>query len=160
MNYIFEDLMKIRKHREQYALNRILQARKRLREAKDEAQKRAKELSDFIRWRKYEENRLFDAIKRKYKKIIHLNQYNQCVDALVQEQDKLIEQLYQAEQQVKLAAEEDKKAYEQYILRHREKIKLEEHRKNWILKQTTIDQRHEENEVGELSTMRYNTVRS
>ena len=160
MNYILEDLMIIREHREKYALNRMLQARKSLREAKDTAQKKAKDLSDFTKWRKKEENRLFEAIKRKYKKIIHLNQYNQSLDALVLEQEKLVEQLDQAEQQVKQAREEDRKAYEQYMLRHREKRKLEEHRENWLQNQKTIDQRNQENEIGELNTMRFNTARS
>lgn len=160
MIYILEDLMTLRKHREKLALNRMLQARKALEEAKDAAEKRANELSDFIQWRKNEENRLFEEIKKKLQKLNHLDDYNQRVDALRQEQNNLKEKLDQVEQRVIQIEDEVKKANEKYTLRHREKKKLEEHRKNWWLNKTVIDQRNEENEIDELGTMRFNTVRS
>ncbi|WP_419658338.1 type III secretion system protein, YscO family [Desulfosarcina variabilis str. Montpellier] len=159
MTYILEDLLRIRKRREQSALNSIIQARKSLVEAKDAAKKKADQLSNFIQWRKNEEDRLFDEIQRKYNTIYQLIYYNQCVDSLRKEQNKLTDQLNQAKQNVVQADEAVKKSYEDYQLCHREKRKLEEHKEQWLMNKMTFDQHSEENKIDEINSMRFNAMR-
>ena len=158
MNYILEDLMSIRKHREKLALYRKLQAKEKLAEANSAFELRNNELLNFLQWRKNEEERLFEEIKNKYQELYQIDIYNQHIVALKNEQERLEKEFYRAGQNVRKSEEELEKENATFKLQHRQKKKLEEHKRNWLLEMSAIEQRKDENEMDESGTMRFNTT--
>ena len=150
--------MSIRKHREKLALYRKLQAKEKLAEANSAFELRNNELLNFLQWRKNEEERLFEEIKNKYQELYQIDIYNQHIVALKNEQERLEKEFYRAGQNVRKSEEELEKENATFKLQHRQKKKLEEHKRNWLLEMSAIEQRKDENEMDESGTMRFNTT--
>ena len=154
MTYILEELLNIRHHREQAALNLVLRAKREVREARLLAEKRDKELSGYIEWRQREEQRLFEKVRRRSRKIHHLRYFNQCIEHMREKQTLLAELLRKAEQAVLLAEKNLEEAKKRYARLYREKRKLEEHKASWVQEERLRDEVLAENELDEFNTAR------
>lgn len=156
MTYVLENILNIRKHREQFAMNRLFQARKEVNEARNLKERNAKQLLDYSAWRKDEELRLFEEIKRKYNKIHRLNYFNQCIEFMREKQNQLVESLEKSNQLVLQKESNLEKARGIYSQSCRERKKLEEHRDICLQAKELRDERLAEEEIDETNTIRYN----
>lgn len=130
MSYVLNDIINIQRHRVKAALNLILQSKKNVDHAKITREKVAKDLYDYIKWCKNEEDRLFLEMINMYKRINHLDYYNQCIDSFKEKEKSLMDRLKKESENVFQAENELKKAKVCYAKCYRKKLKLEEHRAN------------------------------
>lgn len=156
MSYAFEDLMTIRRYRVKLALNLMIQSKKAFDEAKLTREEIEKDLSAYIIWRKNEEDRLFIELKKNYKTINHLHQYNQCIDAFNQKEDIIKERLRKAVEYNFQAENDLKKAKLNYDRCHYQQLKLEEHRAIILQEEKIASDRSHDNEMDEISVINFN----
>jgi hypothetical protein len=156
MSYVFEDLMKIKRYRLKTALNLLLHSKKDLDHAKISEEKLAKDLTDYINWRKNEEDRLFHEMKYMYKKTNHIDQFNQCIDTFNEKESVLKRRLKKAGNKVVQADDELKKAKIRYTKCHGENLKLEEHRAILRHEKMIEDNRTHDTMMDEISVINFN----
>jgi hypothetical protein len=152
MNYILEDLLAIRKHREQTALNKMLLAKEKEEKIRKLKQKKAAQLFEYKIWRKNEEKQLFKELTRQNRSCFDIESFNRLVDYMRQKQTALADELKQTEQMVVKAQKKLEETQQKYIRLYRAKQKLEEHKSIWLKGKKIVEERRADEELDEFNT--------
>lgn len=128
MEYILQDLYKVRELRERDAHNAVIRMRYQVEEATKEVSRCEKELIDFRNWRLKEEDRLYDEIMEEEIKVAKIKEIKAGIAKLRDQELDYQNKLQEAEKSL----EEAKDRLEQAKLRHQKTIreleKLNEHK--------------------------------
>lgn len=151
MTYDLEELLNIRNHREEAALNRLLCDKEEFEKALQQRKEIARQLVAYSKWRKTEEQRLFEELTLRQRNICEIENYNQSIDHLKEKQHSLINQLTQAQHKISQIEANLKESKKQYARCCRKKRKLEEHKKIWIEENRRKNDRLAEKELEELN---------
>ena len=154
MAYPLKALLKIRRHREQTALNQLQQANQVVLEARLLKKKRKEQLSAYIQWRKDEEQRLFEKLRQRLRKRHQVQSFIQQIEHLHEKQNSLVALLKQAEQSLGEAEKKLNVARMQYAQSYREKLKIEEHRQICKREAFLRAERRAEDELDEYNVTR------
>jgi Type III secretion protein YscO len=132
MTYILENLLSIRTHRENKALNHMMNSKAALQHAEDLKRRRIQELCEYRRWRRLEEKRLFDELKHQPASVQDMLCFNDIVNSLRSDQALKMQAVDDSAQQVVKAENELESARKHYASAYRNKQKIEEHKRIWM----------------------------
>jgi chromosome segregation ATPase len=151
MTYELEELLHIRKHREDSALNNLMRDKKEFEKTLHHRKEIARQLFAYSKWRKTEEQRLFEELTRRRRNICEIENYNQSIDRLKEKQYSLVNQLTQAQHKLSQIEADLKESKKQYARCCRKKRKLEEHKKIWAEENRKKNDRLAEKELEDLN---------
>ena len=152
MSFHLSDILKIRKHKEQSALIRLMKTQRDMQAARHQSESAARQLTEFISHRKDTERCLFNVLKSTSKTILHLDRFNLQADILKQEEERLATRLDDAEKKISLINKELEEAKTLYTVCCRKKYKLETQEKIRCKEQTKANERHAEELRDEFNT--------
>lgn len=150
--YYLEDLLKVRKFREEIAGNEALVKKTKLEEAVALVKKKKKELVEYRKWRIETEQKLFDDIKGKLINLKELDDIKIKI-GLMREKEALLEQeIMEARKKRNSAQKKLEEAQEAYRTAIRETEKIEEHKKMWLEELTKEEEELQDKELEDFHT--------
>jgi hypothetical protein len=152
MNYLLEEILTIRKHREKVALGHILAAQKEVTTAELKREKSISELISFKKLRNYEEKRLIEELMRQPIDIYELENFNRHVEFFKEKQFLLADNVKKREQEISEAKRKLKEAQRHYADLNRAKQKLQEHKNSWMQVKYFENERRQDDEHAEFNT--------
>lgn len=131
MNYILEDLLSVRRLRENKALNAMVQRKADVERAIANKAQKEKELRDYRQWRLEEERRLFDDLQQQAGSVQDILLFVDTTNGLREDQANRAQQVVKAGEQISAAQKNLESARHSYAQAHRKKAKIEEHKTIW-----------------------------
>ena len=131
MKYELQDLLNVRKIREDNAAAEVTLRRQLVAEAEQNVVRRKQELQDYIQWRIQREQELYDSVMQQE---VHLNDLEELkldVQILRDKEHAYKEKIIEAEKQLKDAQDNLETAKQKYTEAVRNREKLDEHKKIW-----------------------------
>ena len=132
MPYILKDLLTVRIHRENKALNQVERAKAALHQAEALKVRKEEELAAFRQWRVKEEQRLTTALVNQTAKVRDLMQFTDAINGLRAEQAAKTRAVHDAAQQIVQAQADLATAQKEYAMAYRKKAKIESHKEIWM----------------------------
>lgn len=132
MPYILEDLLRVRKFREDAAAAEMTRCRKLVAEAEELVGQRKKELKEYVQWRLQREEEMYQEVMQKS---IHLNDLEDLktnIQILRDDELKYEERIITAEKQLGEARQRLEQARAAYRQAVKNREKLEEHKALWL----------------------------
>jgi hypothetical protein len=141
MKYVLEDLIRVRRIREDGAQHEVIRKRHDLETAAQSVVEKKAGLSDYIKWRVAKEDRLYSGIQGKIVGRQDLEDLKLKV-ALMRDQEAAYEKdVEEAERALEIARDKLEEAKGNYRSAVREVQKMDEHKKAWLT------ERHKEEEL-------------
>lgn len=131
MTYVLEDILSVRRLRENKALNTMVQRKTDLECAMANKAQKEKELHDYRQWRVEEEQRLFADLQQQSGNIQDILLFVDTTNGLRESQANRAQQVVKAGEQINAAEKKLESARQNYALAHRKKAKIEEHKTIW-----------------------------
>jgi hypothetical protein len=131
MPYTLEKMLAVRAHRENKAMNHMVQCKGEFNRALELRNQRERELSEFRSWRIGEERRLFKNLQAKPATVQDVMVFMDATSELREDQAAKAHQVVEAQEKAKAAEEDLLKARKDYAAAYRKKVKIEEHKAVW-----------------------------
>ncbi len=152
--YPLQDMVRVRRHREEQAGQAVARARRLLHEARAAVLKAAQELAAYAEWRVLEERRRLDGLMRRILRLGELSDVRQEIALLREREFEFVDRRKQAEAAVTAAEARLEDSRQSHALTVRELEKLVEHRTLWVLEITRAQERAEDLELEEFGAPR------
>ena len=151
---MLDDLLKIKRRREDDAVSAVAEARRALERQQEAARAKAQELKDYEAWQVTEKERLYDTLHNKNVTRDKLEKYREQIGLLRTRQLQLEEELLQARQEVTKAEQAVEHARQRRMDAHREVVKFEEYQRMLAEEQAREAQRKEDEETEDIVSSR------
>lgn len=132
MAYVLEDILSVRRLRENKALNAMVQRKADLERAITCKAQKEQALSDYRQWRLEEEQRMFTDLQQQAGNIHDILLFVDTTNGLREGQADRAKQVVEAGEQITAAQKELDAARQGYAQAHRKKAKIEEHKTIWM----------------------------
>jgi len=132
MKYVLEDLLKIRKIREERAQTELLKKKQALEAAIRFVEQQQQELEEFKKWRLKEEDRIYEEAKGKLMSLDDLDNLRLQITLLREEEMLKAKQVEDAKKAMREAEQAYQKAKEDYKQITKDIDKVEEHKSIWM----------------------------
>jgi len=132
MRYPLEDLLEIRRVRQDRAQNEVVRKRHETDRANRKVEDRKREAADYRRWRLRKEDELYEEIRGKIVPLGELDDLKETVSGLRRREAALEKAVEEALEELEAAREELEKARERYREAVREARKIDEHKASWM----------------------------
>jgi type III secretion protein O len=150
MAYILEDLLRVRKFREDAAAAELTRCRKLVAEAEEQVELRKRELQEYVQWRLKREEEMYREVMQKP---IHLNDLEDLkvsIQILRDDELKYEERIITAEKQLNEARQELEQAQAAYRQAVKDREKLEEHKEMWLEEEQKLQEAQAEKEIEDI----------
>lgn len=131
MTYTLEKMLAVRTHRENKAMNHMVQCQGELNRALDLKHQKETELSEFRSWRQHEERRLFNHLQGQPATVQEVMVFIDTTSALREDQAARAQEMVEAQKKARTAEDDFRKARQDYVKAYRKKVKIEEHKAIW-----------------------------
>ena len=158
MKYGLEDLLKVRKFREDSARNEVMVKKHLLDEAINLVQAKERKLREYQCWRVRTEEAMYDEIRNTFVSLKELDELKLQVSLMREKEISLEKDLMDAVNAREKANEDLAKAKEVYNRAVKEKTKIEEHREVWsagMVREEEISQEKELEDIRRPGTISY-----
>src|SRR5262245_12935107 len=129
--YPLEDLLRVRRFREDNAARELTARRRELEQTEEALRQRRQEAADYRTWRIRREDELYQEIMRQAIQRQDLDDLKLKIDSLRAEEINLQERILQAERDVVAAREALEQAHAAWIASVRDREKITEHKAEW-----------------------------
>jgi len=147
MKYALHDLLRVRKARENDAMNAMIAARRRVDEAAAQVEDRKKELGDYIRRRTAKEERMYAEVLRREVRGRNLDDVRLQVQILRENELPFHDRIREAVGALEDASRELDEKTAAYRTAVRSRDKLDQHKNIWAEQARMEDERGEEKEL-------------
>lgn len=131
MPYTLEKMLSVRAHRENKAMNHMVQCQGKLNRALELHRKKETELSEFRSWRQHEEQCLFNHLQGQPATVQEVMIFLDTTSTLREGQAAKAQEVVQAQKQAQAAEDDFRKSRQEYVEAYRKKVKIEEHKAVW-----------------------------
>jgi len=149
--YVLKDLLRVRHLREQMASDAVVKAKVKVLEAEEDVKQAEKELEDYLKWQKEEEERLFQKVIKKKVKRMNITELRQAIAKIRNKIDDYKKAVEDAKEALRKREEElvAARAYHFEMIRNVEK--LEDHKSMWMEEQNKENERLADLELEEVA---------
>ena len=141
MKYALEDLLRVRRFREDKAAAEVVESREQLADAESQLEQRRQELQDHLQWRLRREEELYQEIMQREVHLKDLEDVKSRVQVMRDKDQSYQEKVITAKKKVDDAQRQLDTAREAHLLAVRNREKLDEHKSMWL------DESHQELEA-------------
>lgn len=145
--YILEDLLNVRRLREDDATRRLTQCQQAVEDAQRDLEQRQQQLADYKTWRIRRENELFGEIIDRTVHTRDLEDLRFRLQKLRDDEGDYEAREIEAQKQLHTAQEDLELARDQYHEAWRERDKLDQHKVTWLQEQRRQQEIYEEKET-------------
>jgi hypothetical protein len=149
MDYVLEDLLRVRIHRENTARNAVRAKKQAFENAARLVSRRKEELTEYTSWRINTENTLYGSVKNKLVSVKKLDDLKQKILLLREKETFLEKELFEAKNARQAAEKELAEARAVHKTSIREMKKIEEHKNLWMADMLKEQERSREKEMEE-----------
>ena len=156
--YPLQDLLRVRKFREDAAAQELTKAREKVKQAKVLVAQRETELTDYVKWRIAEEKRRYDEILKQSVQVKDLDSLKQEVQLLREKEFVYQDRIREAKDELKQAEKALEEATARYRQADKDVQKIEEHHEMWAQDMAKKDEMREEKELEDFRVRAHETA--
>lgn len=147
MKYPLDDLLRVRKFREDERASELTARRKAVAEAEELLQRRRQELKDYVAWRIRREQELYDEVLRQQIAVKQLDDLKINIQILRENELAYQDRIKQAEKDLEAARQALAAAQAAYQKAVRDSNKIEEHKQWWAQEAAQEAEAYQEKEL-------------